>query len=55
MTLFEKIVSWLKRKLHQRFEDKENIQRFFRAEYGKDAEIAYHMWITRREMYTKYH
>lgn len=54
MTTVEKIINWLKDKINERFEDRENIQRFFRAEYGRDAEIAYHMWITKREMYTKY-
>lgn len=48
------IFNWLKKKINERFEDRENIMRFFRAEYGRDAEIAYNLWITKREMYTKY-
>lgn len=49
------VLNWLKKKINERFEDRENIMRFFRAEYGRDAETAYNLWITKRELYTKYH
>lgn len=54
MTMVEKIISWLKAKINSRFEDSDNVQRFFRAEYGRDAEIAYRHWQDKREFYTKY-
>ena len=54
MEIIKNIIKWLKVKINARFEDHDNIRRFFRAEYGQDAEIAYYLWQTKRELYTKY-
>lgn len=50
MLIITAILNWLKNKINYRFADHESMERFFRTEYGRDADIAYHQWATTRRI-----
>jgi len=47
------IFSWLKNQIDNLFVDHDNIKRFFRIEYGIDADRAYSHWLINRELLNK--
>lgn len=44
------LVNQIKTKINQFFEDGEEAKRFFRVEYGPNADIAYHHWQAHRKL-----
>ena len=47
------IFSWFKNQIDSMFIDHDSIKRFFRIEYGMDADLAYRHWLVNREFLNK--